>query len=101
MHKAPYVFPIVGGRRVEHLHANIEALDISLSPEQMTVLDNIVPFRKGPPFDVFVSFVYIHMNLHAYYRMRLKGDGSDYNVLMKAAGHFDNWPAPQPIRPGK
>ncbi|PBK99004.1 hypothetical protein ARMGADRAFT_1124135 [Armillaria gallica] len=25
--KTPYVFPIIGGRKVEHLKANIEALD--------------------------------------------------------------------------
>ncbi|KIP05558.1 hypothetical protein PHLGIDRAFT_148078 [Phlebiopsis gigantea 11061_1 CR5-6] len=80
MQKAPHVFPVIGGRKVEHLHANLEALDISLSKEQMHELDNIVPFRKGSPYDVF-------------------GDGSDYNILMKAAGHFDKWPAREPIRP--
>lgn len=55
MQKAPYIFPIVGGRKVEHLHANLEALDISLSDEQMRTLDNIVPFNKGSPYTVFVS----------------------------------------------
>ena len=29
MHKTAYVFPIIGGRKVEHLLANLEALDIS------------------------------------------------------------------------
>ena len=55
LHKAPYVFPIIGGRRVEHLHANIEALNISLTPEQMRFLNDIVPFNKGFPFQLFVS----------------------------------------------
>lgn len=54
MHKAPRVFPIVGGRKVEHLHANIEALSIALTPEQIKALDNIVPFKKGFPYDMFV-----------------------------------------------
>ena len=54
MQKTPYVFPIVGGRKVEHLHENLEALDIALSPEQIKQLDNIVPFKKGFPFDHFV-----------------------------------------------
>lgn len=58
MQKAPHVFPVIGGRKVEHLHANLEALDISLSKEQMHELDNIVPFRKGSPYDVFVSTSY-------------------------------------------
>lgn len=64
MQKAPYVFPIIGGRKVEHLHANIEALEISLTPEQISTLDNVVPFVKGFPFSNFVSgfcFVYVHI----------------------------------------
>ena len=55
MQKAPYVFPIVGGRKVEHLLQNVEALDIALTPEQIKTLDNIVPFDKGFPFSNFVS----------------------------------------------
>ncbi|OCB85917.1 arylalcohol dehydrogenase [Sanghuangporus baumii] len=30
MQKTPYTFPIIGGRKVEHLMANIDALKISL-----------------------------------------------------------------------
>lgn len=55
MQKFPYVFPTVGGRKVEHLLANLEALDISLSPEQIKFLDGVVPFEKGFPFKHFVS----------------------------------------------
>lgn len=55
MQKAPYVFPVIGGRKVEHLYQNLEALDISLTPEQIKVLDDIVPFDKGFPFSSFVS----------------------------------------------
>jgi len=80
MQKAPYVFPIIGGRKIEHLHQNLEALDISLTPEQIKILDDIVPFEKGFPFTSF-------------------GDGSSYNRIYQSAGHFDKWPAPQAIRP--
>ena len=55
MQKAPYVFPIVGGRKIEHLHANLEALEIPLTPEQIKFLDNVVPFEKGFPYNLFVS----------------------------------------------
>lgn len=55
MQKAPHVFPIIGGRKVEHLHANVEALNISLTPEQITFLESIVPFEKGFPYSYFVS----------------------------------------------
>ncbi|KAK7053765.1 putative aryl-alcohol dehydrogenase [Favolaschia claudopus] len=49
MAKVPYCFPIVGGRKIEHLTANIESLDISLSPAQIEYLESIVPFNPGFP----------------------------------------------------
>ena len=49
MQKTPYVFPIVGGRKVEHLHDNIKALEISLTPEQTAFIDGVVPFDPGFP----------------------------------------------------
>jgi hypothetical protein len=55
MQKYPYVFPIIGGRKVEHFQANLEALEISLGPEQITYLESIVPFEKGFPYSFFVS----------------------------------------------
>ncbi|KAF8895210.1 Aldo keto reductase [Infundibulicybe gibba] len=35
MQKVPYVFPIIGGRKVEHLLSNIEALEIALTDEHI------------------------------------------------------------------
>ncbi len=55
MQKAPYVFPIIGGRKVEHLHSNLEALDIALTPEHITYLEGILPFDNGFPQNRFVS----------------------------------------------
>ena len=49
MHKAPFVFPIIGGRKVEHLLQNIEAIEISLSDEQIAYLESVVPFEPGFP----------------------------------------------------
>jgi hypothetical protein len=56
MHKAPYSFPVVGGRKVEHLLANIEALNVSLSEEQIKHIDGILPFDLGFPQGLMVSF---------------------------------------------
>ena len=42
MQKTPYVFPIVGGRKVEHLLANIEALEITLSNDQIKDRKSVV-----------------------------------------------------------
>ena len=55
LQKTPYVFPIIGGRKVENLRKNVEALTITLSDEQMKYLNDTVPFEKGFPYALFVS----------------------------------------------
>lgn len=55
MQKVPYVFPIIGGRKVEHLHANLEALSIALEDEHIKEIEAAVPFAPGFPHDLFVS----------------------------------------------
>jgi len=55
LHKVPYVFPIIGGRKVEQLQQNIAALDISLTPEQVQRIENAVPFNPGFPHNMIVS----------------------------------------------
>jgi aryl-alcohol dehydrogenase-like predicted oxidoreductase len=49
MAKAPNVFPLVGGRKVEYLHDNIQALKIKLSREQIEYLESVRPFEIGFP----------------------------------------------------
>ena len=87
MHKAPYVFPIIGGRKVEHLHANIEALDIALTDEQIKELESAVPFDPGFPTSYFVSpvlprFSYSSSNI-------LQGDGTTINIGMSSTANFE------------
>lgn len=55
MQKTPYVIPIVGGRKVEHLMDNIAALDIALSPEQVKYLEDVLPFKPGLPHEMIVG----------------------------------------------
>lgn len=55
MHKTTHVFPIVGGRKVEHLMANIEALEISLTREHIKALESVVEFDLGFPGSFVVS----------------------------------------------
>ncbi|EIW56681.1 aryl-alcohol dehydrogenase [Trametes versicolor FP-101664 SS1] len=80
MQKVPYVFPIIGGRKVEHLHANLEALSIALEDEHIKEIEAAVPFAPGFPHDLF-------------------GDGTDYAFASKIAGTFDAWPVQKAIRP--
>ncbi|KAH8102109.1 aryl-alcohol dehydrogenase [Cristinia sonorae] len=81
MQKAPYVFPIIGGRKVEHLLSNLEALEIALTDEHIAYLESILPFERGFPYKFFGN-----------------PDG-DYNHLFKSAGYFDKWPQQKTIRP--
>ncbi|KAI0742584.1 Aldo/keto reductase [Daedaleopsis nitida] len=80
MQKMPYVFPVIGGRKVEQLHANIEALNVALSEEQVKYLESILSFDFGFPMTV------------------IKED-SDYMPLHKNAAHLVRWPRAQAIRP--
>ncbi|KAG0646118.1 Norsolorinic acid reductase A, partial [Hyphodiscus hymeniophilus] len=52
MHKAPYVFPIVGGRTVDHLRGNIEALSLRLSEDDIKEIESAVPFDVGFPMNM-------------------------------------------------
>ena len=57
MQKTTHVFPIIGGRKVEQFEANLQALDIKLSPEQVKFLEDASPFERGFPHDFCVSTV--------------------------------------------
>ncbi|KAI5119360.1 hypothetical protein M0805_008515 [Coniferiporia weirii] len=80
MQKTPYVFPLIEGRKAEHLTANIEALKISLSNEQIKYIESIIPFDPGFP-NVFV------------------GDGTSSPWTLLNAAQDDRWPLKQAIRP--
>ncbi|KZT71433.1 aryl-alcohol dehydrogenase [Daedalea quercina L-15889] len=76
----PFVFPLVGGRKIEHLMDNIKGLEISLSPEQIALIDSAKPFEPGFPYNII-------------------GDGTVYSHQFKCGGHFDKWPVRQALRP--
>ncbi|KAJ6447105.1 origin recognition complex subunit 4 [Purpureocillium lavendulum] len=52
MHKAPYVFPIVGGRTIEHLMANVAALTIRLSGADIKMIESASPLDWGFPHNL-------------------------------------------------
>ncbi|KAE9403978.1 Aldo/keto reductase [Gymnopus androsaceus JB14] len=80
MQKTPYVFPIIGGRKVEYLVENLEALSISLTDEQIKELESVIPFDVGFP----VNFI---------------GDGTELNFLLKTAAKMQRMPYPKALRP--
>lgn len=55
MSKAGNVFPVVGGRKVEHLKDNIQALSIKPTQEQIEYLESVKPFEIGFPHDFIAA----------------------------------------------
>lgn len=47
--KHPWVFPVIGGRKIEHLKATINAMSISLTEEEIQKIENALPFDLGYP----------------------------------------------------
>ncbi|KAL8789678.1 MAG: hypothetical protein Q9195_006731 [Heterodermia aff. obscurata] len=56
MHKAPYVFPIVGGRKIEHLKGNIEALGLELTQADIDEIEGAAEFDIGFPLGFLGNF---------------------------------------------
>jgi aryl-alcohol dehydrogenase-like predicted oxidoreductase len=52
LHKAPYVFPICGGRKLEHLKDNTDALGLELNAEEMRRIESAAPFDVGFPLNL-------------------------------------------------
>jgi aryl-alcohol dehydrogenase-like predicted oxidoreductase len=87
MHKTPYVFPIVGGRTIDHLKQNIEALTLALTEQDIEEIENAVPFDIGFPNNFF-------------YGQKMDKHPNDV-WLLSMAGTFDYVPIPKPISPAK
>ena len=51
MAKQPYVFPIVGVRKLEHLQDSIEALKVRLTKEEIKKIEEAYDFQLGFPHD--------------------------------------------------
>ncbi|KAJ5770259.1 aryl-alcohol dehydrogenase AAD14 [Penicillium nucicola] len=51
LNKSKNVFPLIGGRKVEHLQDNIGALSIRLTAEQVKHIESLTEFDIGFPMD--------------------------------------------------
>jgi len=98
MHKTHHVFPTIGGRKVEHLYANIEALEISLSKEQIAYLESILPFDVGFPNNLIVSRCVL-FTLMKGLSVLVQGDDSSDCFLFAPYVVQDRYPKWEPIKP--
>ena len=56
MHRYPYTCPIAGGGKVEHLKANVEALAIELTDEEVDEIDAATEFSVGFPMNFLFEY---------------------------------------------
>lgn len=90
MRKTPYVFPIVGARKVDHISGSIAALDVNLSQEEVAQVDAAYSFDPGFP--------------HTFLSGSLFDGSTPWGAsepgdvwLTKRIGDFDWVDAPRPI----
>ncbi|KAK1145723.1 hypothetical protein N8T08_003961 [Aspergillus melleus] len=92
MHKTPYVFPIVGGRKLEHLESNIRALGIALEDEEIKRIEASFEFDPGFPHTFLSGTLFTEEKPRAAHK-------PDDVWLMTLSGNFDWVQPPKPISP--
>ena len=95
LQKAPYVFPIIGGRKVEHLEGNIPALEVVLTDDEITAIESAYEFEHGFVADFLSGALFDPKKPH-------KMVNSPADVwLMNASVTMDYVEGPKAIRPSK
>jgi len=88
MQKTPYMYPILGGTKIEHLKANIKALSLELTA------DDVAEIETGYNFDL--GFPQAFMNAGGYMI-----NGPQDIAIINGMGYFDYVAPPSPIKPHK
>ncbi len=70
MAKQPYIFPIVGIRKLEHLQDSIDALKVRLTKEEIKEIEEAYEYKVGFPHDMV-------------------GQHPSQNWLLQIAGQYD------------
>ena len=92
LQKVPYVFPIIGGRTVEHLKGNVPALGLFLTDEEIETIESAYDFDHGFPHTFLSGTLFDHSKPRGAY-----GPGDVW--LTKPSGPFDWVENSKPIRP--
>ena len=87
MHKTANVFPIVGGRKIDHLKSNIEALSIKLTPEDIEEIDDAFPFDYGFPLNFLFN------------SKQPSARAEDLWLVQASGAYLDTPHRPKPIEP--
>lgn len=95
MHKAPYVFAVVGGRKVEHIKGNIEALKLVLTEDDVAKIDRGNRFDPGFPH-TFLSGTQFGEDQDTEHVIP---DGPKDVWLTQVLGKFDWVEGPKAVKP--
>ncbi|KAG0652581.1 Dothistromin biosynthesis norB [Hyphodiscus hymeniophilus] len=87
MQKTSYVFPIVGGRKIDHLKGNIEGLSVELSDSDINEIEGANAFDIGFPMN-FLSGAGAVKNPSDLWLMGAAGSQQHFDVQMKPLGPF-------------
>ncbi|KAJ5105982.1 NADP-dependent oxidoreductase domain-containing protein [Penicillium alfredii] len=94
MQKTPYVFPIVGARKVSHIDGSIAGLSVTLTEDEVGQVEKAYPFDHGFPH----TFLSGSMFDRSTPRM---ADKAGDVWLTKGLGTFDWVDQPKAIRPSE
>jgi hypothetical protein len=97
--------------RGENMQKNIEALEITLSKEQIEFLENVLPFDVGFPNWLILRIFFSHLRF-AYlfflgricwliYGMVGQGNGTKEHPIMAASAPLAIWLKAESIKPSK
>ncbi|EXJ85239.1 alcohol dehydrogenase [Capronia epimyces CBS 606.96] len=93
--KEPYVFPIVGGRKLSHIKGNIEGLSVTLTEEEIVEIDNAYSFDPGFPHNFLSGTLMQGWDAP----QKLASRASEVRWT-QSQGTFDWVESPKAIRPG-
>ena len=82
--------------------ANIEALEITLSNDQIKYLESVEPFEPGFPYWLIVScaFLFFCSFFHGHFTTPYsQGDGQENVAMLAASATVAKGPLLQPLRP--
>ncbi|KAL4773872.1 sterigmatocystin biosynthesis dehydrogenase stcV [Aspergillus nidulans var. acristatus] len=91
MDKAPYVFPIVGARKVSHIEGSIAGIGATISEEEIAEIESVYEFDFGFPHSFLSGTLLISPSRGA--------DQPGDCWMIKQLGNFDWVEKPKAIRP--
>ncbi|KAK9427302.1 sterigmatocystin biosynthesis dehydrogenase stcV [Lipomyces doorenjongii] len=92
--KTPYVFPIVSGRRVEHIQVSMDGLLVGSTYDDIAEIEKAYPFDLGLPHTFFRGTLFKGADQLDQRPVEGPGDIS----LTKTGGNFNWVPQPRAIR---